>query len=168
MSWNNRIVKYADVPPEQLLANPNNYRRHPKAQQQALSGIIEEIGYYDPVLCQIDTDLVIDGHLRVELALRTNQPTIPVKYVNLTDAEAALALATFDPVSAMATADASQLDALLREVSTSDAAVMQMLSELAEREGITAPNIEFKEYDESIEDSVQYCECPSCGHRFPK
>lgn len=24
-----------------------------------------------------------------------------------------------------------------------------------------------KEYDESVENEVKYCECPSCGHRFP-
>lgn len=30
------------------------------------------------------------------------------------------------------------------------------------------PNVEFREYDESVADEVQYCECPSCGHRFPK
>ena len=30
------------------------------------------------------------------------------------------------------------------------------------------PDVEFPEYTESVEDEVQYCECPSCGHRFPK
>lgn len=30
------------------------------------------------------------------------------------------------------------------------------------------PDIDFKEYDESIEDEVEFIECPSCGHKFPK
>ena len=30
------------------------------------------------------------------------------------------------------------------------------------------PDVTFPEYDESTADDVQYCECPSCGHRFPK
>lgn len=30
------------------------------------------------------------------------------------------------------------------------------------------PDVEFPEYTESIEDEVKYCECPECGHRFPK
>jgi hypothetical protein len=30
------------------------------------------------------------------------------------------------------------------------------------------PEVDFKEYDESVADEVQYCECPNCGHRFPK
>jgi hypothetical protein len=28
--------------------------------------------------------------------------------------------------------------------------------------------VQFPEYDESIEDEVKYCECPNCGHKFPK
>lgn len=137
--WANRIVGHADVPPDQLLANPLNFRRHPVTQQDALSGVIGEIGFLDPVIATQD-GTVIDGHLRVELALRQNVPTIPVTYVDLTEDEANLALATIDPISAMAFHDAAQLDALLREVSTDDASVLAMLSELAESAGIIPPD----------------------------
>lgn len=27
---------------------------------------------------------------------------------------------------------------------------------------------DWKEYDENAADDVQYCECPECGHKFPK
>ena len=134
--WRNRIVRYADVPPADLLANPANWRVHPKHQQDALKGVIDEVGYVDPVLVQDGTDLVIDGHLRVALALRDDVSAIPVQYVDLNDAEAALVLATFDPITALATADKEHLDALLREVSTGEAAVQALLADLAEREGI--------------------------------
>lgn len=30
------------------------------------------------------------------------------------------------------------------------------------------PAVDFKEYDESTADDVKYCECPNCGHTFPK
>lgn len=30
------------------------------------------------------------------------------------------------------------------------------------------PNIDFKEYGEDAADDVEYCTCPSCGHKFPK
>ena len=29
-------------------------------------------------------------------------------------------------------------------------------------------DIEFPEYDESVEDEVEWIECPECGHRWPK
>lgn len=32
----------------------------------------------------------------------------------------------------------------------------------------TVPDVDFKEYDESTADDVEMCECPNCGHKFPK
>ena len=31
-----------------------------------------------------------------------------------------------------------------------------------------APEVEFKEYDESVADEVEYLICPECGHKWPK
>jgi hypothetical protein len=134
--WKNRIVGSDEVAPDSLLANPLNWRVHPKHQQDALKGVIDEVGFVSPVLVQAGTDVVVDGHMRVTLALRDNIATIPVIYLDLDDNEVNTILATFDPISALAATDAAQLDALLRDVSTSDAAVMQMLADLAEREGV--------------------------------
>jgi ParB-like chromosome segregation protein Spo0J len=30
------------------------------------------------------------------------------------------------------------------------------------------PDVEFKEYDESVEKEVEYLECPECHHKWPK
>jgi hypothetical protein len=30
------------------------------------------------------------------------------------------------------------------------------------------PDVDFQEYDESVEDEVEYIECPHCGEKFPK
>ncbi len=166
--WKNRIVGYGEEAPDQLLANPLNFRTHPKHQQDALAGVLAEVGVVQNVIVNQRTGFVVDGHLRISLAMRDNQPTVPVTYVDLEPHEEALILATLDPISALATADNEKLRDLLDEVSTSDAAVMQMLADLAEREGVAAPNVDFKEYDESIESTVEYCECPNCGHRWPK
>lgn len=134
--WRNRIVGYGEEQPEQLLANPRNFRVHPKAQQDALLGVMREVGVVDDVIVNRETGFVVDGHLRVALAIGERQKTIPVKYVDLTEQEEALILATFDPIAAMAATDKAQLDALLREVSTEDAAVQAMLAEMAAKEGI--------------------------------
>jgi hypothetical protein len=135
-TWRNRIVGYADIPPEQLLANEHNFRIHPKAQKLALSGLINEIGYLDPVVVQQGTDRVIDGHLRVELALRDGVETIPIQYVDLTDDEANIALASFDPISVLAKTDAEKLGALLGTVSPRDAALSKLLTDLAHHSGV--------------------------------
>jgi hypothetical protein len=88
--------------------------------------------------------------------------------VDLTEAEEALILATFDPIAAMAATDKKQLDALLRDVATGEAALQEMLAELAKKEGITPPDVDFKEYTEEVEKDVEYITCPECGHKWPK
>lgn len=165
--WRNRILGHDEVPPDELLANPLNWRVHPKHQQDALKGVIEEVGFVSPVLVQAGTDVVVDGHMRVTLALRDNIATIPVTYLDLTDVEVNTILATFDPISALAATDAAQLEALLRDVSTSDAAVMQMLADLASDAGVIPPDFEPVGIDEQGQlDQKQMHTCPECGHEF--
>lgn len=158
--WQNRIVGYDNVPPDQLLANPLNFRRHPKNQQDALAGVLNEIGWLQDVIVNRTTEHVVDGHLRVELALRKGEPTVPVKYVELTEDEERLALATLDPLAAMAQADAAALDALLSSVNTGDAAVQAMLAELAQEAGLYG--------DEKIDGPGERpaIVCPHCGAEF--
>jgi ParB-like chromosome segregation protein Spo0J len=113
-SWRNRIVGHAEVPPSDLVPNPRNWRTHPREQQRALAGALGEVGWVAQVLVNRTSGNVVDGHLRIELALTRGEPTVPVTYVELTDAEEALVLATLDPLAAMATAEKDALEALLR------------------------------------------------------
>lgn len=136
--WRSRIVAHGEEAPDQLLANPLNFRVHPKAQQDALAGVLSEVGWVQDVIVNQRTGHVIDGHLRVSLAISKDEPMVPVVYVDLDEHEERLILATIDPLSAMAATDSVKLDELLREVSTGDAAVQAMLSELAESAGIVS------------------------------
>lgn len=113
--WRNRIVGYGDEDPEQLLANPSNWRIHPKFQQDALTGVLDEIGWVDTVIVNKTTGFVVDGHLRVTLAISNNEPKIPVCYVDLTPAEEATILATFDPITMLAVTDQEQYNLLVKE-----------------------------------------------------
>lgn len=169
--WQNRIVGEGEEAPDQILANPLNFRVHPKAQQDALADVLSEVGVVQRVIVNRRTGVLIDGHLRVTLALRSGQPTIPVLYVDLDPREEALVLATLDPIAAMATTDAAKLDELLRDMDTGSAAIQAMLSDLVTDAGLylagaddgkAAPD-EFKEFDEDIETAH---ECPKCGYRY--
>jgi hypothetical protein len=163
--WRNRIVGYDTAAPDQLLANPRNFRIHPQMQQDVLQGVIKEVGWVQDVIVNRTTGFVLDGHLRVALAMRHNEPTIPVKYVELSEEEEALVLATLDPIGALAVADKQMYTDLLRDVQSGEAAVQQFLSEQAGI-GNTAPvgpPEDFSEYDESID--TEYC-CPKCGYEW--
>lgn len=48
--WRNRIVAFAEVDPESILANEANWRIHPKNQQEALSGILSDVGLVQSVI----------------------------------------------------------------------------------------------------------------------
>lgn len=164
--WRNRIVGYGAEAPDQLLANPKNWRIHSKPQQDALRGVLHEVGVVQDVLVNRTTGFVVDGHLRVALALADWQPSIPVTYVELTEAEENLVLATFDPIAALAGADRVQLDSLLREVSTDEVALQALLAEVAANAGI-APDFAPVGMDEQgrLDEKAQVT-CPACGHAF--
>jgi DNA modification methylase len=129
--WRNRITGYGEADPAELVANPRNWRAHPQAQQAAMDGVLSELGWIDDVTVNKRTGFILDGHLRVALALKRGARAIPVKYVELDETEEALALATLDPIGAMAAADADRLGDLLADVQTGDAALQAMLAGLA-------------------------------------
>lgn len=135
-AWRNRITGSGEEAPEGLLANPANWRVHPKTQQDALAGALDQVGWVAQVLVNRRTGHLVDGHLRVELAISRAEPTVPVLYVELSEAEEQLILATLDPLTAMATAEKDALAALLAEIETDDEALAKMLAELADRNGI--------------------------------
>ena len=135
-AWRNRITGHADVAPADLVPNPANWRTHPANQQAGLASALSEIGWVGEVLVNTTTGHVVDGHLRIELALARNEPSVPVTYVELTEDEERLVLATLDPLSAMAEAEQDALASLLASISTGDDALRALLAELAEQHGI--------------------------------
>lgn len=144
-TWQNRIVEYTEEAPDQLLANPKNWRTHLGTQADALRGVMREVGIVQNVIANKRSGFLIDGHLRVMEALKAGQPSIPVTWVDLSDEEESLILLTLDPLGAMAGTDAAKVDELLREVSTGEAAVQALLDGLAVDMGIIpadAPNLD--------------------------
>jgi DNA modification methylase len=136
--WRNRIVGHADVSPTELVPNPRNWRTHPADQQRALSGALADVGWVAEVLVNRTTGHVVDGHLRVELALERSEPSIPVTYVELSEAEERLVLATLDPLTAMADAEAAALADLLAGLDPGDEDLRALLDDLAREHGIDA------------------------------
>jgi DNA modification methylase len=134
MKIRDRIKEFRRVKASEILPNPKNWRTHPKAQKEALQGLLAEIGFAGAVLARETPHglMLIDGHLRTETAVDAD---IPVLILDVDEKEANKILATFDPVSAMAGSDAAALDALIRDVETSSESVASMLEDLAKDAG---------------------------------
>ncbi len=145
---------HADVAPDQLLANPQNWRIHSHLQQQALEGSLDELGWLRPVLVNKTTGHVIDGHLRVKAALERDAATVPVDYVKLTIHEERAALATLDPIVGMAGTDKEQLGTLLSDLQQSASDQLK-----ATLEGLKLP-VAFMARVGAVESEDT---CPTCG-----
>jgi hypothetical protein len=135
MRIRDRIKELRRVPASELLPNPKNWRTHPQSQQDALRGVLAEVGIADAVLARETPNglMLIDGHLRAETA---RDAMLPVLVLDVDEAEADKLLATLDPLAAMAEADAAKLDGLLREIDTGSEALQQMLADLADDAGL--------------------------------
>ena len=165
MKIKDRIKELVRVKAGELIPNPANWRTHPKAQKEALQGILAEVGYADALIAYETPEglKLIDGHLRAET---TPDTVVPVLVLDVNEDEANKLLLSLDPLAAMAGSDAKALDALLREVQTGSEALASMLSDMAQAAGIMKlddPPEAFPEKDEAIEVDHR---CPKCGFEW--
>lgn len=154
--WKNRIVEHGTAPANQFLAHELNARRHPGHQRESLRGSLNEIGWVAPVIVSAKTGKLLDGHARIEEALSRDENTeVPFIKVEVSEGEERLILASFDPITNQAYYDKEVLDALLREVSTGDAALQSLLSDLAKANELI-PNDESEIDTSPTLDGLQY------------
>ncbi len=126
-----RIRELRRVSARELLANPKNWRRHPKAQADALRGLLTEVGYADALLARELPDgqlMLIDGHLRKDT---TPDAMLPVLVLDVNAEEADKLLLTLDPLASLAESDAERIGALLETVRTDNAAVEELFRRTA-------------------------------------
>ena len=135
--WANRIVKSGEQPADQFLAHEMNARRHPGAQRDALRGSLNSVGWIAPVIVSTRSGKMLDGHARVEEALsRNDQQLIPFIEVDVTEDEEHLILATFDPITGLASHNREALDALLASIQTDDVALQSLMNDMAAAIGL--------------------------------
>jgi len=139
MKIRDRVKELRRIPAKDLKPNPKNWRTHGEAQQNAMRGILVEVGYADALLAIETSDgdvMLIDGHLRAEI---TPDEIVPVLILDVTLEEADKILATHDPLAAMAEVDDQKLEDLLKEISVESESLEAMLASLAELNDIDLP-----------------------------
>jgi hypothetical protein len=127
-----RIVETRAISARELQDNAGNWRMHPKAQKEAMQGILAEIGETDTLKAYYSERnsgalTLIDGHLRRDVA---PDHEWDVSILDLTDEEADYMLAVYDTVTGLAEADAERVTALLDRVTTDNLDVREMLRRL--------------------------------------
>lgn len=179
-TWHNRILGYGTMDPREVDPNPLNPRTHPDRQRDAFRALMREVGYIAPVIVNIRTGHLIDGHMRVEEAIRDGVTELPVIRVQLSEAQERAALATFDPLGAMAEFNREKTHKLLDETSTGETPLMQLFSALAVRANIVPGAADADDdRDEPISRdtsdppwshsrSPALLRCPECGCEFER
>jgi uncharacterized protein (DUF1778 family) len=125
--WRNRIVAHGVVDAKELLANPKNYRLHPDNQKQALTAVLDQVGWVQSVLVNQRTGFVVDGHMRAAEAIARGQQ-VPVTYLDLSEDEENLVLASLDTISAAAVSDAEKFGELFQALTIDNQALDGLLS----------------------------------------
>lgn len=128
-NWKNRIVGEGMISASELKANPKNWRTHGDQQRKTMDSALDEIGWIQRVIVNKATGNIVDGHLRVEQAVRRGED-VPVVYVELSESEEMLALATIDPISAMAGSDQDKINAVIESIQTEDESLLELIDGL--------------------------------------
>lgn len=138
MKYKNKIVEMVDVEVDQVIFNPQNWRIHPKLQQETLDEQMQEIGWIQPVIINQRTGNLVDGHLRVLLARREGLSHVPATIIDISEEEEKIALASFDSITIMAGTDKAKLEELLNIISDENEDIENLVEQIAKEHRIHA------------------------------
>lgn len=172
LEFRDRIKKVIRVKGCELRSHPKNPRMHPESQVNVLRAAMTELGICDLLLVYKAGDgvlTVIEGDCR-----KTNfgETVWPCALLDVDDHEAEVLLAVLHPLGAMAEVDNAKMAELLSELEAQQPELQAQLEKfMRECGGLVdrdAGDVAFKEFDESAASEVEYNECPSCHHKWPK
>jgi len=73
------------VDPKKLKPHPKNRNKHPKEQIERLAQILNYQGFRKPVVVSNRSGFIVEGHGRIEAALKNKWTTVPVCYQDFED-----------------------------------------------------------------------------------
>ena len=162
-------MKVEMFPIDRVIPYVQNPKAHPDGQIKKLAGAIAEFKWDQPIV--VDKDMVIiKGHGRLMAAQALGIKTVPVVVADyLTPAQVKAARIADNKVAEsewFPEALAIELKAL--EEMDFDLGLTGFDKDELDRFLDVIPEVDFKEYDESVEKEVEYLECPECHHKWPK
>lgn len=172
-----RTVRVGDI-----LDNEDNFRTHDRFQKQSFRGTVKQIGFYgypDVFIVPDGPDAgrlkLIDGELRKYDLLETYGPDQEIQ-VNVTDfnpQEAAVALATHDPISQLAGVNKDNLKTLTEKIGGNlNRDLTPLLDKLKTDNKLALENLPATEptapenFPVADENLPTEHACPSCGYKW--
>lgn len=143
--------------------NPRQLSKH---DEDHLGESIDKFGLADPLVINTNNQ-IIGGHQRKKVMLANGYTVgslvdVRVPSRPLTEKEA-------EELAIRLNRNSGEWDFdILADFELDDLTDWGFTLDELQAEGIGLDLIEFPEYDEGIENEVEYHECPECGHQWPK
>lgn len=127
--FKDRIKETATLKAHELMDNEGNWRVHPGAQRESITGILREVGKVDALKAYYSARnggklTLLDGHLRKSL---DPDEEWKVNILDINDDEADKLILVFDPISAMAEMNKDKVLELTDRVNSDDLAVRELI-----------------------------------------
>jgi hypothetical protein len=124
------VTRFERIDPKKIRPHPHNPRVHLETQRKALQAMLEKYGIVDAIVVRKDGNHyeLINGHLRHEEI----RQKIPALVIDATREEAAKLLATYDPISTLATINKNALDKLIKSYGEVDPRLAPVMDRLLE------------------------------------
>lgn len=106
------LVDLVWVDPKTLAKNPLNWKIHPKSQMTGVMAAIQSLGWVKPVIYNLTTQRLLDGHGRVTEAVNKGIKAVPVNRGYWTKEEEIQILKTLDPLGGMYRIDSEKFESL--------------------------------------------------------
>ena len=107
------------INPDKLQPWDRNPRFNDAAVEEVMKSI-KRFGFGAPIVAQEGSNRVIAGHTRLKAATRLGLSSVPVRFLNLSDSEAAALAIADNKLSELAEWDETQLGDLLKELKGTD------------------------------------------------
>ncbi len=142
-AWANRIIETGEKAASEFNFNPLNWREHPQVQRDALNEILSKVGWVTGVIVNVNTNRLVDGHARIEEALRLD-PTLPVPYtlVDLTEDEEKELLLLLDPIGGLAVTNIDKFMELAEMVDLDSSGLLEVVASLSRQDQIDTAGLD--------------------------
>ena len=160
MSRLHKLENVVWVDPKKLKPHPKNRNKHPKEQIERLAQILNYQGFRKPVVVSNRSGFIVEGHGRVEAALKNKWTTVPVCYQDFEDDMQEYAHLTADNAIALwAELDMSGINADTMELGPFDTDLLGIQS----WESISEDKYENSSKELNLDDYSNFDhKCPKC------
>lgn len=152
-------------PASEFTKNPKNWRVHPENQRIMIRDILSSVGWAGVIVVNETTGHVIDGHARIEEALKNDDEEVPYVTITVTQEEEELLLATLDPIGELAGVDMEVLVSLQATIETESEALRDLVGR-GDFEPLNPASDVVDDFKELKNDPDTQFRCPNCGHEW--